>query len=72
MSGSSTRQRTRRPTAWEVSFPGELNEDEADEAEVESQVQEDVNRQEIESGQSELCFLNGKRKSSGDIDNRVR
>ena len=70
--GLSTGQRTRRPTAWEVSFPDELSEDEADEMEVERQEQESRDGQEIESGQDRLHFLNGKRKYCSDMNDRVR
>jgi hypothetical protein len=71
--GLSTGQRTRRPTAWEVSFPEELSEDEADEMEVERQEQESRDGQErSESGQVRLHFLNGKRKCCSDMNDRVR
>jgi hypothetical protein len=69
--GSLTGQRMRRPTAWDVSFPDELDQDEADEAEDERQVP-DTEGQEVESGQSGLRFSNGKRKLSGDMNDRVR
>jgi hypothetical protein len=69
--GLSTGQRIRRPTAWEVSFPDELNEDEVSEAEDERQGQERIEGQEVESEGGQR-FLNGKRKLSGDTNDRVR
>ena len=57
-------QRSRRPTAWEVSFPGESSEDENKDEEVEPKP---------ESEQGELAVLNtSKRKTSSIIDERVR
>ena len=54
-------QRPRRPTAWQVSFPGEdENEDEKVEREPEIEQQE------------ELAVLKGKRKTSSNMDERVR
>jgi hypothetical protein len=56
-------QRPRRPTAWEVSFPGESSEDENGDEEI---------TPETESEQDELAVLNGKRKTSSNVDDRVR
>ncbi len=56
-------QHTRRPTAWEVSFPGESSEDENGDEEI---------TPETESEQGELAVLNGKRKTSSNVDDRVR
>lgn len=55
-----TSQRPRRPTAWEVSFPGESSEDENGDEEIGP-----------ESEQGELAVLNGKRKTRSIVDNRV-
>ncbi len=62
-SGAMSSQRTRRPTAWEVSFPGESSEDENGDEEI---------TPETESEQGELAVLNGKRKTSSNVDDRVR
>ena len=56
-------QRSRRPTAWEVSFPGESSEDESKDEEVEL---------EPERKEEEVAILNGKRKTSSIKDERVR
>lgn len=56
-------QRPRRPTAWEVSFPGESSEDENKYEGVES---------EPEMEHEELAVLNGKRKTRSNRDERVR
>jgi hypothetical protein len=59
-----TSQRPRRPTAWEVSFPGESSGDEnGDEAIV---------PEPDKSEQEELAVLTGKRKTSSIVDDRVR
>jgi len=52
--------RPRRPTAWEVSFPDEPSEDDDDEKEEEGAQRE------------ELPVRNSKRKTYGNIDDRVR
>jgi len=59
-------QRPRRPTAWEVSFPGEFSEDENE--------HEEVVPEPDESGQEELTVFNrdGKRKTCSIVDDRVR
>lgn len=57
-------QRPRRPTAWEVSFPGESSEDENE--------HEEVVPEPDESEQGELAVLNGKRKTCSIVDDRVR
>ena len=54
-----TSQRTRRPTAWEVSFPGETSEGENGDEETKSE-------------KEELAVLNGKRKTFSNVDDRVR
>jgi hypothetical protein len=69
--GLTTGQRTRRPTAWEVSFPDELNEGEVGEAEDERRGQEHTEEQQVES-EGGQPFLNGKRKLSGGTNDRVR
>jgi hypothetical protein len=56
-------QRPRRPTAWQVSFPGESSEDEHEDKDVEL---------EPGSQQEELAVLNGKRKICSIVDERVR
>jgi hypothetical protein len=56
-------QRPRRPTAWEVSFPGESSEDEKGVEGVEP---------EPEREQEELAVLSGKRKTCSNMDERVR
>jgi hypothetical protein len=56
-------QRPRRPTAWQVSFPGESSEDEHEDEGVE---------QEPGMQQEELAVLNGKRKTCSIMDERVR
>jgi hypothetical protein len=52
-------QRPRRPTAWQVSFPGESSEDEHKDEVVELEPEE-------------LAVLNGKRKTCSIVDERVR
>jgi hypothetical protein len=61
-----TSQRPRRPTAWEVSFPGESSEDENE--------YEEIVPEPDESEQEELAVLNrdGKRKTRSIVDDRVR
>lgn len=59
-----TSQRPRRPTAWEVSFPGESSEDENE--------HEEVVPEPDESEQGELAVLNRKRKTCSIVDDRVR
>jgi hypothetical protein len=59
-----TSQRPRRPTAWEVSFPGESSEDENGDEEIVPEPDE--------SEQEELAVLNGKRKTCSIVDDRVR
>ena len=54
-------QRPRRPTAWEVSFPDESSEDENEDEEIVP-----------EREQEQLDVLNGKRKTSSVVDDRVR
>ena len=55
-------RRSRRPTAWEVSFPGESSEDEnKDEVEPKSEREEE-----------ELVVLKSKRKTHSIVDERVR
>ena len=56
-------QRSRRPTAWEVSFPGESSEDENKDEEVEL---------EPDRKEEEVAILNVKRKTSSIMDERVR
>jgi hypothetical protein len=56
-------QRSRRPTAWEVSFPGESSEDENKDEELELVT---------ERKEEEVAILNGKRKTSSIKDERVR
>jgi hypothetical protein len=59
-----TSQRPRRPTAWEVSFPGESSGDENRDEEIVPEPDE--------SEQEELAVLNGKRKTCSIVDDRVR
>jgi len=59
-----TSQRPRRPTAWEVSFPGESSDDE-------NGIEEIVPEHD-ESEQKELAIQNGKRKTCNVVDDRVR
>lgn len=61
-----TSQRPRRPTAWEVSFPGESSEGENGDEEIVSEPDE------LEREQEELAVLNGKRKTCSIVDGRVR
>lgn len=58
-----TSQRPRRPTAWEVSFPGESSGDENGDEEIVPEPDE--------SEQEELAVLNGKRKTCSTVDDRV-
>jgi hypothetical protein len=59
-------RRARRPTAWEVSFPDEVGEDDDDEK------GEERAEREIEEVQDDLPDLNGKRKTYTSVDDRVR
>ena len=59
-----TSQRPRRPTAWEVSFPGESSEGENGD--------EEIIPEPDETEQEELAVLNGKRKTCSIVDDRVR
>ena len=61
-----TSQRPRRPTAWEVSFPGESSEGENGDEEIFPEPYE------LEREQEELAVLNGKRKTCSIKDDRVR
>ena len=56
-------RRSRRPTAWEVSFPGESSEDENKDEEVEPK---------SEREEEELVVLKSKRKTHSIVDERVR
>ena len=55
-------RRSRRPTAWEVSFPGE-SEDENKDEEIEPK---------SEREEEELVVLKSKRKTHSIVDERVR
>jgi hypothetical protein len=55
--------RARRPTAWQVSFPDEVGEDDSDEKGEE---------RDLEGMQDDLSILNAKRKTSTNVDDRVR
>jgi hypothetical protein len=59
-----TSQRPRRPTAWEVSFPGESSEDENGDKEIVPEPDQ--------GEQEELAVLSGKRKTYTIVDDRVR
>lgn len=59
-----TSQRPRRPTAWEVSFPGESSEGENGDEEIVPEPDENE--------QDESAVLNGKRKTRSIVDHRVR
>ena len=64
-------QRPRRPTAWEVTFPDEVidvdDDDKGDEGEL-----LELKGVEDEDDDSDVPVLKGKRKTRGNVDDRVR
>lgn len=60
-------QRRRRPTAWEVSFPGEPSEGDDDERDKEEEWELASEREQVQSS-----VLKGKRKTNSSRDDRVR
>jgi len=60
-------QRARRPTAWQVSFPDDISDGGGDDEKAEEGAERD-----LEALDDKLPVLNGKRKTSSNVDDRVR
>ena len=61
-------QRPRRPTAWQVSFPDEVSDSGGDDGGDDKKVEEGAER----DLEDDLPVLNGKRKTSSNVNDRVR
>lgn len=65
-------QRARRPTAWQVSFPNEISDGVGGDDGGDDERAEEGAERDLEALENDLPVLNGKRKTSSNVDDRVR